>query len=473
LKPFYQFGNNKPQDIQNNRPHTDKLTVSACEREFLPAALEIQASPPSPTGRVLVWTLTSLFTIAVIWAFIGQIDIVAVAEGKIIPYGHVKKIQPLDRGVVKKIWVHEGQEIDKHSPLITLDQTITSANLQRVENEVLVNRLKLMRQQLFERILKQQIEISDLTATAIFEAPESTAKNEILFHIGLLEQRWYEYSAQLAVMNSLLTQQITEKKTSLEIIKKLRTILPLIKRRVNAVKSLLKNKLAPEFQYLELEQSRIEMVQNLAIEELNQKKLEAAIVETRQKTNAFTARTAAENLASIIETRQLIVTLQEELKKAQELNTIQILRSPIKGIVQELSIHTINGIVTPAQQLMLIVPSEEDLLIEAFIENKNIGFVRENDDAEVKIHTFPFTKYGIINAKIVHISNDAIQDENKGLIFSTKLRLEKTQLSVGSKMIKLIPGMAVTAEIKTGKRRLIEYFLAPLLRYKQESIRER
>jgi hemolysin D len=141
--------------------------------------------------------------------------------------------------------------------------------------------------------------------------------------------------------------------------------------------------------------------------------------------------------------------------------------------VQQLQIHTIGGVVTPAQELMLIVPDEETLEVEALLENKDIGFVEEGQQAEVKIDAFPFTKYGTVDGTLTDISNDAVMDETKGLVFKTQVALQRSVMQIGKRQVKLTPGMSVTIEVKTGARRVIEFFLAPLLRYKQESIRER
>lgn len=147
--------------------------------------------------------------------------------------------------------------------------------------------------------------------------------------------------------------------------------------------------------------------------------------------------------------------------------------APVSGVVQQLAVHTIGGVVTPAQELMKIVPESESLEVEAWILNKDIGFVEEGQTAEVKIETFPFTKYGTLDAEVIDVSNDAITDEQKGLVYAGRVLLQKSTIRVGEKIVNLTPGMAVTVEIKTGTRRLIEFVLSPLLRYKQESLGER
>ncbi len=149
------------------------------------------------------------------------------------------------------------------------------------------------------------------------------------------------------------------------------------------------------------------------------------------------------------------------------------LASPVDGTVQQLSVHTEGGVVTEAQPLMVIVPSDNPLEVEAFFENKDIGFVKAGQEAEVKIETFQYTKYGTIDAEVSSVSHDAINDEKRGLIYSSRVRMARTRLMVDGTEVGLSPGMAVTVEVKTGQRRVIEYFLAPLLQHTSESLRER
>ncbi len=160
---------------------------------------------------------------------------------------------------------------------------------------------------------------------------------------------------------------------------------------------------------------------------------------------------------------------EQELIKAQLRSRQQVLSSPIDGTVRQLNVHTMGGVVTPA----LIVPVESQIELEAFILNRDIGFVEERQMAEVKIDTFNFTQYSVIEAQIMDISNDAISDEALGLVYMSKVLLTELDIQVGNRLVTLSPGMSVTVEVKTGQRRLIEYFLSPLMRFKQESVRER
>lgn len=163
---------------------------------------------------------------------------------------------------------------------------------------------------------------------------------------------------------------------------------------------------------------------------------------------------------------------QAVVKTKKQLNQTR-LTSPVNGTVQQLAVNTIGGVVTPAQALMVIVPTEDYIEAEAMIENKDIGFVKQGQDAAIKIETFLFTKYGLIEGKVQTVSLDAIQDDKKKLVYATRIRMSRNTMDIEGKLVKLTPGMAVTVEIKTGQKRFIEYFLSPLIQHVSESLKER
>ena len=443
--------------------------------EFLPAALEIQETPPHPLTRWLGLSLISLFALAVIWSCFGKVDIVASAEGKIIPSARVKIVQPLAKGFVKAIHVKEGQTVKQGDVLVELDRTITAADQSRMEKELHTSQLDLASAQAVHQLIvnpKQTISSAaqiHLNLVGDVKLPES----ENTLYQQMVWQQWQQYQAQLAGLQSAQQKAEAEKSSSLETIKKLEQTLPMITKRAQGMESLYKKNMAAEIQFMEVEQARIENVQNLAAEQQHQNQLEAAIREAKQQINALKADTLNKTLSVINENTHKVASLKEELIKASDINAKQILYAPVSGYVQELAISTVGGIVTDAQKLMAIVPEEEELEVEVMLGNNDIGFVQKDMPAEIKIHTFPFTKYGLIDATVTNISDDAILDPKLGLVYAMHLKMHKNHIQVENKVVKLIPGMAVTAEVKTDKRRVIEFFLAPLLKYKQESIRER
>ncbi len=453
----------------------ENLGDSRSHRElaaFLPAALEIQETPPNPITRWVAWSLLTLLMLFLLWALYGEINIVASAEGKIIPSSRVKQIQPLTKAVVKNILVSEGEAVSKGQALIELDSTLTLADKKRLSGEINSLQLQLAVSRALLAMLEDSLAEDSLAAISLGTIPTATVQ-EMRLYQKVLQQQWQQYRAQLQTLHSSRRKTVAEQAMTREIIKKLEKILPIITRRTATMQDLYRKKFATETDYLQLEQEHIQHTQDLAAEKQHMQQLAAAQQEIQHQIEAFSAQTRSAQLTAISEAQRQIESLSEELTKADDLNARQTLYSPVSGRVQALSINTIGGIVTEAQQLMLIVPDEEQLEVEVALENKDIGFVREAMQAEIKIHTFPFTRYGVIDADVLSVSNDATVDEKRGLIFGMQLRLHKNSLLVNGQIVKLIPGMAVTAEVQTGKRRIIEFFLAPLLKAGAESIRER
>lgn len=458
------------------------------ELAFLPAALEIKEKPPHPASRITAYVLLCLFSIGLVWACIGEVDIVATAEGKIVPSGQVKQIQPYERAVVSNILVKEGQWVKAGQALIELDRGQTGANQKQLEQELLLNRLNAQRLSQFKGYLDQPAHnaldsqakgTSSIKTASTAHNPESlqalskaSAYQQQQQSLLLQQQQENVRSERMRLKQQLIDRQ-AEQQVNHALINKLKGTLPLITQRVNALKSLLKKKMAAKVQYLELEQQRVEQQQDLIAAQATNRRLVAQIDELQQQHHSFMAQTRSDNLQQLMQLDREYLSLTEELNKAKDLNKKQVLNSPVDGYVQELAVHTVGGVVTEAQPLMKIVPESQQLEVEAWLENKDIGFVYPQQLAEVKVHTFPFTKYGIIDGQVDTVSADAMADEQRGLIYKAKVLLQKDHLRVDGRDVQLVPGMGVSAEIKIGKRLLIEYITAPLLRYKSESLDER
>ncbi len=461
-------------DAWQNR---DKLGDANHTRElaaFLPAALEIQESPPNPLVRWLSWALLVLVMVGIAWALLGHVDIVASAEGKIVPGSRVKQVQPLEKGVVKALLVSEGEYVEQGQPLIELETTLTQADKQRLESELHTFRLRLAVSGSMLALLSSETPgtLVDVNRS-VLDVPDGTPPEEIALHKQLLKQQWLQYQSQLNGLHSGLEKIEAEQAATTEVIVKLTQTLPIVEKRAAAIQSLYDQDFVSENDVLTVEQERIQQTQDLAAERHRLTQLQAAEAEVGEQVNLHQAQSEGALLSEFTELQRQIAVLEEELTKASDLNAKRILYAPVAGRVQELAVYTVGGVVTEAQQLMLVVPDEEQLEVEVFLENNDIGFVREGMSAEVKIHTFPFTKYGVVEAEVTNVSDDATLDEQQGLIFRAQLQMAKNALWVEGKKVRLQPGMAVTTEVRTGKRRIIEFFLAPLLRHRQESLRER
>ena len=434
------------------------------ELDFLPAALEIQQRPPSPLGRAIGWTLMLLFLLTIAWATLGSADIVAVAQGRIIPNGHNKVIQPLEMSMIKTIHVHEGAQVAAGETLVDLDDQSVRADLQNIQQELSNLEQEHTRLTILEKLLQSDV---------LPVKPAETADGLTLLQRQLLSAQWSEHQANLKALQAERRKRQAEQVSLQQQVHKLEAVLPLVAKRAETLRRLSEKKFLGESEFLEMEQERLEIENDLATNRKRADEIIAAIAEIDAQQEQVQRRFLSQVLLERQQNRKRSEALiQEQVKAASRLNAYTLV-SPIDGVVQQLAVHTLGGIVTPAQQLMVIIPDQAVLEVEALVENRDIGFVREGQQVEVKIDAFPFTKYGIIPAEVTDLSNDAINDEVKGLVYKAKVTLKESRIRVDQKWVNLSPGMTVTAEVKTGTRRLIEFFLAPLLRYRQESIRER
>lgn len=447
---------------------------------FLPAALEIQAAPPPKWSRSLLWMIMLLIVIAIAWASWAEIDIIATAQGKIVPSGQVKIIQPLETGVVKMIFVKEGQHVKAGDKLIALDNTSSQADADRLSSEwqgytndlarlnTFIIKLKQKPTRLQANQSKQQHDNHDDT-----QSTSTLPLNQQL----LLDSIWQEYQSKVDSYLSEIVKLNAEKKAININITRLTKTLPLVTEQAESLKALLSDSLVSRNQYLELEKQRIEQEETLNLEHANVEQINASIISAEQNLKAYRSEIRRNTLQEINQLSRQAQSIKQELTKAKRLTALRILTSPVDGVVEELVIATIGGIVTPAQELLHIVPFSKDkgqqLEIEAGLLNKDIGFVYSGQIAEIKIDSFPFTKYGVIDGTVTDISADAIEHEQLGLLFPLKASIKTDEINVDGKWVKLKPGMSVTVEIKTGTRRLMEFLLAPLMRGVSEGARER
>jgi membrane fusion protein, hemolysin D len=456
------------------------------ELAFLPAALEIVETPPSPIGRAITFTISAVFSVAVAWACIGTVDIVAVAPGKIIPSGRTKTIQPFETGVVRGIHVRDGQKVNAGDVLLELDPTMSGAELGHLQSDLMAAQLDAAR--LRAALAGKDDPLSE------FKPPDGAPSDLIQMHRRFLVSQTAEQSAKMATIDRQIEQKETERATIKASIEKLKAIIPPLQERVEIRKYLFNKELGSKLVYLTELQDLVGQQQEILVQQSRYGEAGAAIaalLETRSKTVAEYERGLFDDLAKA---EQKAAGLAQDVIKAEQRTSLQKLTAPVEGVVQQLGIHTIGGVVTPAQALMAIVPVETRLEIEAMISNRDIGFVEVGQDAAIKVDTFNFTRYGLLSGKVVTVSHDAItrdkpqgkmidkpqgaetsSSEPKGqeLIYAARVSLDRTHMQIENKTVNLSPGMAVAVEIKTGSRRIISYLLSPLIRYKHESLRER
>ena len=456
------------------------------ELAFLPAALEIVETPPSPIGRAVAFTIVAVFIAALAWASIGTVDIVAVAQGKIIPSGRTKTIQPFETGVVRAIQVRDGQSVKAGDILVELDPTMTGAELGHLKSDLNSAQMDVA------RLRAALAEKNDPLAE--FKAPPGMPADLVQTHRRFLASQTAEQKAKLAAIDGQVAQKEAERATIKASIEKLKAVIQPMEQRVEIRKNMFNKELGSKLVYLSDLQDLIGQQQEVLVQQSKYSEAEAAIAalaDTRIKTVAEYERGLFDDL---VKAEQKVVGLGQDIIKAEQRTSLQKLTAPVDGVVQQLAVHTIGGVVTPAQALMVIVPADSRLEIEAMITNRDIGFIEVGQEAAIKVDTFNFTRYGLLHGKVLNISTDAIsrdkpQDKStdkpqgaeassselKGqeLSYAARVSLDRSQMQVEDKAVNLSPGMAVTVEIKTGSRSILSYLLSPLVRYRQESLRER
>ena len=442
------------------------------ENAFLPAALEIQESPPSPIGRAIIWLILIFFVATLIWATFGKTDIVAVAQGRIIPSGHSKIVQPLEIGTVRHIHVTEGQAVKAGDVLIELDPSSARADVTRLQDEQAAAKRQVARFDTLSQWLQREA-TEDIQANPSKGTSDTAQQGSPDTTDTLLLGQWHEYQDRLAVLDRERDRKTAERHSAQQQVDKLKSILPIVTKRADDQKGLADQKLLPEQQYLETEQERLELYHDLRTQKRRLNELDAALAELQARRAYTRSEFRRQTLEQREEAQRRLSTATQELAKADTRHQAQTITAPVDGTVQQLAVHNVGAIVTPAQELMVIVPKHQQLEVEAVLENKDIGFVEVGQTTEIKIDTFPFTKYGTIHGEVVNLSNDAVVDEQKGLVYKMRVLMARADIEVNGKLVQLTPGMTVTVESKTGKRRMIEFFLSPLLRYASESARER
>ena len=357
--------------------------------------------------------------------------------------------------------MREGQLVKRGELLIELDASQTDADQNRFTNEYFAAKTEISR-------LAALIE--DKKTLAV---PEGADPSYVKLQQKLLKELRSEYKSRLNSARLIIEQRKASLQGTRLNIARLEEIVPLLEEKSASVKQMLEQKFVSRIEFLEIEENRINKVQELAAQKqqllIDQASLSDVKAQFQTIQSEFNKSWSAELAVLKIRAK----SLAQEVVKATTRTRNQKLITPINGVVQQLSVHTIGGVVTSAQQLMVIVPKEGSLEIEAWLLNKDIGFVEKLQLAEIKIEAFPFTKYGTIDGEIISLSTDAVPLDNVGYVYAARVSMDKTSVQVGNKTVTLSPGMNVTVEMKTGKRRLIEFFLNPILRGFKETARER
>ena len=460
----------------------------ADELAFLPAALEIVESPPSPLGRTIAVLICAFAALALVWSYFGRVDIVSTARGEIIPSGRVKIVQPFYTGAIRAILVHDGQKVSAGQVLIELDPTMAEAQQQHTQDDLISAQLD---------IARLRAALADAANPAdVFHPPEGADPEFIATQKLLLVAQVAEHRAQIAALDRQAAQKVAERDSIAGAIQKLKATIPIVQQIVDVHKTLFSHQTGSKLQYLGSLQTLIQQQHDLTIAQSRLREANAAlaaIAEARKQTEAMYRRKLSAELA---DTERKAAGLADDLTRAKRETKLQVLTAPVAGIVQQLAIHTVGGIVTPAQRLLVIVPDDYRLQANVMVPNDDVGFVHAGQRAEIKVEAFDYTRYGLLHGRVVNISRDSIarapsqgapsngagsshesgnpSGSNGGsLNYEARVALDRSWMQIGNSKAALLPGMAVTVEIKTGSRTILSYLLSPIAKYQHDSLRER
>lgn len=481
IKPFDVLRFRKPKEEQEHL------------QEFLPAALEILETPLSPIRVAFLWFLCAIPTVALIWAILGFIDIHAVAPGRIQPKGYSKVIQTFDAGRVEQILVEDGQQVRKDALLATLDDREAASDLGRITTDIADTKAEIVRR----RMAIEAVRRGDLSLGAV---PQHKDVSE-----AVMMREWRTGEADLAQINAQLASLQAQKQERernadrLRATMKAREQLKTVQTERTSMREYLIGVNAGS------RASLLDALQDAKRTELEQaadlgllQEVESAKATIEQKLSETRTAFLTEQYGKINEAERRLPALElEAVKASTRLERTRII-SPIDGTVQQLALTTIGQSVSAGQPLMVIVPEDAGIEIVAFLANKDIGFVFEGQKVRVKIEAFPYTRYGVIEGTVQRIPRDALDDRDMpammdvtalqklqnavgqpvkpkfgNLIYPVIITPDRTNIEVYGRDVRLSPGMAVTAEIQTGRRRLIEYFLSPFQEAGSEAVRER
>lgn len=435
----------------------------ADETAFLPAALSLQETPLHPAPRRTALALCSLFLIALAWAIFGQIDIVAVAQGRLVVSERSKTLQPLEAGIVRRVLVKDGDSVKAGQLLVELDATNATADGVSVHEQL-------------NTAASEERRTGALTlALRSGQAPPPVARSQSgdAMEQAQLMAEWSDITSKLAKLAAEQTLHQAELATVRELIKKITATLPLSQQREADFKRLGEQGFISSHAGQDKTRERIELESDLATQRARLSEAQATLAESAQARAAYLAETLrglSDRHAQATAKRE---QLAQELSKTEQRSHLTRLVAPVDGVVQQTAIHTEGGVVTPAQVLMVIVPKDAQVTAEVVIDNKDIGFVSNGQKVAIKLETFPFTRYGTVSARVKSVVADAVNDDKKGAIFPATLSLDQADIDIDGKRIRLSPGMNVTAEIKTGKRRVIDYLFSPVKSSLSESMGER
>lgn len=463
------------------------------DSEFLPAVLEVIETAPSPIALALIRTIAAMLIVALAWATFGFIDVIATAQGKIQPPGRVKVVQAVDGGRVAKIHVSNGTAVEAGDVLIELEPSEAEADVRTITASI---------DSLHGEIARRQLAIAMLpklsNASAEIKLPVDLAiSSEVRGREErLLQSDFANLQAQLAQLDAQYEVKLQEREKLTELVKSQNALVSSLDERVGMRSELARSGAGSRAQLLEMQQTYLAQSTSLVNHRGQLSEIEATLKLVTKEREKLIQGFSTDSTQKWTEAERSLVELEQRLKKAQVRLNNMVVRSPTAGLVQAQTVFSVGQVIGSGHEILRVVPTLGKLEVEAYLPNKDIGFVTVGQEVTIKLDAFPFTRYGHISGRLAHIAKDAIPQQDaalqegspaaqleakslagaqrvQNLVYPVIVSFAENELRANGQVLSIVPGMSVTIEIKTGQRRVIDYVLSPLTEVTATAMKER
>ncbi len=422
---------------------------------FKPHLAEIEDTPVSPLGRKILWAIVLFMLIASLWLYFGKTDVVVSGRAEVIPVGNVKTLQSLDSGVIKQIFVKEGDSIKKGAALIEIDPTVAKTNIEAKKRNI-------------ELLSLEVKKLQALIDGREFIPPADVDSDVRVMISGMYKAQQGSIDSQKLQIDAQI-REIEDQIRGLEVdINRAKSLLEIGLQEERRMRSVLD--LIAKNNYYQKQKENIGYKNDIQRKEREIAALKDKLHELQVQKNSLDKNFKARLYEDLSRKTRELTNLKSEVQAIEFKKRKQVITSPVDGIVAKIAVNTVGGVVTPAQKLITVVPKDAPMQLKAIIENKDIGFVKKGMEAVIKIDTFDYQKYGLLHGKVEKISANAIEDEKLGLVYEVYIKPEKNYIEADGEKHYLIPGMSARVELKVGERRIIEFFIYPLIKYYKEGI---
>jgi hemolysin D len=447
--------------------------ISAMHHDFVPAMHTLRDSPPNPLGRKVLWAIMALIAGLIIWALIGRLDIVAVAEGKLIPQSYLKIVQPPEAGIVKEILVKEGETVSAGQTLMRMDALVTEADGRAMDAEFARKKLALRR-------------IDAELGGAPFRILPGDPGNLSQEVLAQYQANRNALEASLAEERSRLLKAQQDMQAAEQVREKLVGTIPHYQHQAEAFDKLEEKGFVGPLMASDKRRERVEKEQELKTQDHVIESARAGITQSEKRLTQIQSDYRRQLYAERSEIANALDKLTQEIAKQSHKRNLLELKAPQTSVVKDLATHTVGTVVQPGTVLLTLVPKEDVLRAEVWVSNEDIGFVRPGQTVKLKFAAYPFQKYGLAEGTVEHVSADAADtptssvssptdqpDQQMPLVYKALVTLKSMELSMDERRFPLSAGMQTSAEILLGTRTVAEYLLSPVKRAWHDAGRER